>query len=156
MFTQIPPKLSCCVCVPQTPGCPDAGVSSLPHLWVPVHGSEEVPWLYSFWPVYGSYVGQGDCVFVFNTLGIIDWASVWLIYSILLLPSSPLIPSSFSAAFWTGVGSEWEWSGRAVSCVQGGGCRAVLDLSEKMQVTDVKVSKMFLPLIISAALQKVK
>lgn len=55
-----------CLCISQTPRCPDAGVSSLPHLRVPVHGPEEVPGLYPLWPVHGPYAGQGNYVFVIN------------------------------------------------------------------------------------------
>lgn len=48
------------VCV-QTAGCPDAGVSSLPHLRVPVHGPEEVPGLHPLWTVHGPDAGEGIC-----------------------------------------------------------------------------------------------
>lgn len=52
--------LKACVCV-QTAGCPDAGVSSLPHLRVPVHGPEEVPGLHPLWTVHGPDAGEGIC-----------------------------------------------------------------------------------------------
>lgn len=47
------------MCTSQTPGCPYARVSSLPHLWVPVHGPEEVPRLDPVWPVHGAHARQG-------------------------------------------------------------------------------------------------
>lgn len=47
------------LCVIQTPRCPDARISSLPHLRVPVHGPEEILGLHPLWPVHGRYVGQG-------------------------------------------------------------------------------------------------
>lgn len=52
------------MCVFQAPGCFDAGVSSLPNLWVPVNGPEEVPGHHPLRPVHGPYASEGN--FVFN------------------------------------------------------------------------------------------
>lgn len=75
-----------CVCVyTQTPGRPDAGVSSLPHLWVLVHGPEEVPGLHPVWPVHGPHAGQGT-----------PWQADHSLLSVTRLPDCLRLPVVFS------------------------------------------------------------
>lgn len=67
--------------ITQTLRCPDAGVSPLSYLRVPVHGPQEIPGLHPFWPVHGTDARQGNTPFLYHApfnwsvLPIVEWVT---------------------------------------------------------------------------------